>query len=301
MARERVDPAVAAGYEHCRVVARREAANFYYGFISLAPERRRAIYAAYAFSRECDDDSDGEGPTDAKRAAIDRARRRLEDCYGGRCGNDPVLLSLADAARRFDIPRTYFEELIAGVEMDLELTRYQDFSALRQYCYRVASTVGLICLQIYGCTERRAREYAVDLGIALQLTNILRDVREDAERGRIYLPLDELNQFGCAEEDLMRQSDSAVFRELLRFQAGRARQFFASGERLLPLLDLRARACTATMGGIYRTILQGIEDGGFAVFAGRVSLSGRQKLGLVGRAWLQCFRDELGARTLGRA
>ncbi|HEX6511750.1 MAG TPA: presqualene diphosphate synthase HpnD [Chloroflexota bacterium] len=295
-----LDDEVLQAYEYCRDLTKREAKNWYYGFISLPPEKRRAIYAAYAFSRECDDDSDSDGSLSAKRAAIELTRARLDQAYTGQT-DDPILRALADAVQRYNISRSYFEELIAGVEMDLEVTRYPTFEELRLYCYRVASIVGLICLQIFGYSDPRAPEYAADLGLALQLTNILRDVKEDAQLGRIYLPQDELRRFGYSERELLAGVYNEPFRRLMAFQAQRAWHFHASGERLLPLLDVRARACTATMQGIYREILQRIEASDYAVFDGRISLSGRDKLGLTAGVWIQTLRDELGSRVALRS
>ncbi|MFI5268252.1 MAG: phytoene/squalene synthase family protein [Chloroflexota bacterium] len=294
-----LDQEVLLAYDYCRDLTKREAKNWYYGFISLPPEKRRAIYAAYAFSRECDDDSDTGGSLESKRAAIARTRVRLELAYSGQT-DDPILLALGDASRRYDIPRNYFDELIAGVEMDLEVNRYATFEELRLYCYRVASIVGLICLQIFGYSDPRAPRFGADLGLALQLTNILRDVKEDAELGRIYLPLDEMKRFGYFEEDLLAGVYNEAFRRLMAFQAERAWHFHNSGHRLLPLLDVRARACTATMQGIYREVLQRIQAADYAVFDGRISLSGRDKLGLTAGAWIQCLRDQLGSRVVSR-
>jgi phytoene synthase len=294
-----LDNEVLHAYDYCRDLTKREAKNWYYGFISLPAEKRRAIYAAYAFSRECDDDSDEGGTLEAKRAAIARTKARLELAYSGQT-DDQILLALGDAAQRYDIPREYFEELIAGVEMDLEVSRYATFEDLRLYCYRVASIVGLVCLQIFGYSDARAPEFGADLGLALQLTNILRDIKEDAERGRIYLPQDELEHFGYSEAELLAGVYNEPFRRLMAFQAERAWSFHASGHRLLPLLDVRARACTATMQGIYREVLQRIEAADYAVFEGRISLSGRDKLGVTAGAWIQSLRDELGSRAAAR-
>ena len=294
-----IDGEVLQAYDYCRDLTKREAKNWYYGFISLPPEKRRAIYAAYAFSRECDDDSDDAGSTDAKRAAIARTRQRLNEAYSGQA-HDPILVALGDAARRYDIPRSHFDELIAGVEMDLDVNRYATFEELRLYCWRVASIVGLVCLQIFGYSDPRAPQFGADLGMALQLTNILRDVQEDAERGRIYLPLDDIARFGYSEEELLAGVYNEPFRRLMAFQAERAWRYHNSGHRLLPLLDVRARACTSTMQGIYREVLQRIQAADYRVFDGRVSLSGRDKLGLTAGAWIQCLRDELGSRVAAR-
>jgi len=291
-----LDREVLDAYEYCRDLTKREAKNWYYGFISLPAEKRRAIYAAYAFSRECDDDSDTDGSTESKRAAIGRTRRRLEQAYSSRT-DDPILLALGDAARRYDIPRSYFEELIAGVEMDLEVNRYPTFDGLRLYCYRVASIVGLICLRIFGYDDPLAPDLGAELGLALQLTNIMRDVKEDADRGRIYIPQDEIVRFGYSEEELLAGVYNDSFRRLMACQAERAWHYHRQGERLLPLLDVRARACTATMQAIYREILERIETADYAVFDARISLNGRDKLGLTASVWLHCLRDELGDRV----
>jgi phytoene synthase len=294
-----LDDEVLHAYDYCRDVTKREAKNWYYGFISLPPEKRRAIYAAYAFSRECDDGSDTDGSLESKRAAIARTKDRLELAYSGHTA-DPILIALGDAARRYDIPRKYFDELIAGVEMDLEVNRYATFEELRLYCYRVASVVGLICLRIFGCSDPRAPRFGADLGLALQLTNILRDVKEDTERGRIYLPLDELRRFGYSEEELLAGVYNEAFRRLMAFQAERAWHYHNSGHRLLPLLDVRARACTATMQDIYREVLQRIAAADYAVFDARISLSGRDKLSLTAGAWIHSLRQELGSRVASR-
>ncbi|MBV8086388.1 MAG: presqualene diphosphate synthase HpnD [Chloroflexi bacterium] len=291
-----LDPEVLEAYDVCRDLTKRAAKNWYYGFISLPPEKRRAIYAAYAFSRECDDDTDEQGTLEAKREAIARTRERLDAAYSGQT-DDPILLALGDAAKRYDIPRDHFEELIRGVEMDLDVTRYADFEALRTYCYRVASVVGLICLQIFGYDDPHAPEYAADLGLALQLTNIMRDIKEDAELGRIYLPQDEIKRFGYSEHELLAGVYNEPFRRLMAFQAERAWHFHRSGQRLLALLDIRARACTATMQGIYREVLARIQASDYAVFNSRISLRGRDKLGLTAGVWLQCLRDSIGSRV----
>lgn len=288
----KLDDEVLDAYDYCRDLTRREAKNWYYGFISLPPEKRRAIYAAYAFSRECDDDSDADGALESKRAAIARTRQRLDAAYSGRT-DDPILLALGDAAQRYDIPRDHFDDLIRGVEMDLDVNRYPTFEDLRLYCYRVASVVGLMCLQIFGYSDQQAPVYAADLGLALQLTNIMRDVKEDAERGRIYIPQDEIRRFGYSEDEMLAGVYNEPFRRLMAFQAQRAWHYHRGGARLLPLLDVRARACAATMQSIYREVLQRIEAADFDVFQGRISLSGRDKLGLTAGAWIQSLRGAL--------
>ena len=282
-------PALAAAYQACWAITKREAKNFYYGFIALPADKRRAIYAAYAFSRRVDDAVDEAGNAAERAARLLESRRQLDAVYEDQPA-DPILLALSDAVHRYRIPRQYFEDLITGVEMDLTIKRYATFEDLRLYCYRVASVVGLICLEIFGYRNPRAREHAIDLGIALQLTNILRDIQEDAGRDSVYLPLDELDRFGVQAEDLLAGRLSDRVRRLLRSQAERARDYHARGRRLLPLLDLRSRVCTGTMQGLYAEILRRIESRHYDVFAGRVSLSTPEKFALIGRTWVDSLR-----------
>jgi phytoene synthase len=271
-------------YAVCRDIARTEARNFYYGFVLLPPERRAGIYAAYAFSRRCDDSVDGtEALSDKLRAIADR-RRELDACYAGTPPpGDPVLVALADAVRRFAIPRRHLDDLLDGVEMDLEVSRYADFPALKRYCDRVAGAVGVVSLHVFGFADPEAPAHAEDLGVALQIVNIMRDVAEDAGRDRIYLPQDEMAAHGVGEAEILGGVATPAFRELMRDQAARARAFFARGERLLPLLDRRARMCVAMLAGVYREILDEIEARDYDVFRGRVALSRSRKLALMGR------------------
>ena len=193
-------------YQHCQRVAKEHASNFYYAFRTLPAHKRRAIYSAYAYCRLCDDIADGDMPIEAKRKELNRVRQHLADALSPARppAHSPEFHALGDAARTFNIPVRYFEEVIDGVESDLTKTRFADFSELRTYCYKVASVVGLICIEIFGYREPKAREYAVDMGIALQLTNIMRDLKEDAERDRIYIPQEDLDRFGYSEDNLMR-------------------------------------------------------------------------------------------------
>ena len=273
-------------YQECRLITRRAAANFYYAFITLPPRKRRAIYAAYAFCRLCDDASDEQMPGEEKLARLDSLRSSLSAAYAGR-PDGPVFTALADTASVFEIPEEYFQEVVSGVEMDLTKTRYQDFGELRIYCYRVASAVGLACIHIFGFSEPRAREYAVDLGLAMQLTNIMRDVREDIERDRIYLPLDEIQGAGYSVEELRQRVLNEPFRELMSVQARRARAYYESGSRLLPLLSPRSRACPAVLGQLYSLILDRMEKQGFDVFTGRVRLSRREKYLVTVQTWMR--------------
>ena len=278
--------ALAAAYEECRQVTRREARNFYFAFLTLPTRQRRAIYVAYTFCRYCDDSVDAEGTPAEKLARLDDLRRQLDDAYSGR-GTAPLFIGLADVASTYSIPQEYFEEVLNGVESDLVKTRYADFEELRRYCYQVASVVGLICVQIFGYRGgEEAREGAVDLGLAMQLTNICRDVREDWEFGRVYLPQDELTRFGVSEQDIACGNVTAGFQELMQHQIARAREYFEHGRGLLPHLPRRSRACPAALGLIYSRVLDRIEKRGYDVFTERVSLSKGEKLRLMARAWI---------------
>jgi phytoene synthase len=199
-------------------------------------------------------------------------------------GSTPVFAALGETVRQYRIPREYLVDLIDGVETDLTRTRYETFDELKDYCYHVASVVGLISIEIFGYSGgETARRHAADLGIALQLTNILRDIREDAERDRIYIPLDELEWFGYSEEELLTGRATPDFRRLIAFQVDRARQYYALGRKLLVHLPRRARACVGVMAGIYSTILDDIERDPAVVFRQRVSVGTGQKLALAGR------------------
>ena len=273
-------------YADCRSITRREAKNFYYAVVTLPQDKRKAIYAAYSFCRLCDDSVDEAASPEAKLSALAYLQDNLELAYQGRAAT-PVFLALADTADRYSIPQEYFSEIIRGVESDLVKTRYRDFDELREYCYRVASVVGLVCIQIFQYRDPAAREYAVDLGLAMQLTNIIRDVREDWHMGRVYLPQDEMARFGYSEEQLGAGVHNDAFVELLRFQEQRARSYFRSGFRLLPYLSRRSRACPAALGAIYSRVLDRIEASGYDVLNGqRIALSGSEKARIAARAWV---------------
>ena len=273
-------------YSHCRLITKRAATNFYYAFITLPPRKRKAIYAAYAFCRLCDDAADGGSDTDQKLRLLSELREQLSMAYSGQ-PDGPVFTALSDAADVFQIPEEDFQEVVAGVETDLTKTRYRDFEELRSYCYQVASVVGLICIQIFGYSHVKAREYAIDLGLAMQLTNILRDVKEDADRDRVYIPLDDIEAFGYSEEELKAGVINEPFRKLMDFQARRARGYFDSGFNLLPLLSHRTRACPAVLGQIYSHLLGRIEARDFNVFHGRVNLSKREKYLVTAQTWIK--------------
>ena len=276
---------IAYAYDLCKRVTRAEAKNFYHAFITLPAERRRAIFAAYAYCRICDDIADEvEEPTAFKLKDFAALRAELDRALEGR-SRDPILIAVADSVDRFGFTREHLLEVIEGVEMDLVKTRFADFGELREYCYKVASVVGLISIEIFGYSDPAARKYAVDLGLAMQLTNIMRDIREDADRDRIYIPQDEMESFGYSEADLKAGVVDERFRGLMRAQAGRARAYFDSGSRLFDLLDPESRICPALLHAMYSTLLTRIESSGFDVFSRRIGLSTREKILMVGRIW----------------
>jgi len=254
--------------------------NFYYAFLFLPAEKRRAIEAVYSFARRGDDVADG-GLSPAQAAeSLDRYRQMLEACFAGDTSRlvTPDLRALAESIARFKIPRQPFEDLILGLEMDLAATRYETFEELSLYCYRVASTIGLICIEIFGYQNPRARDYAVYLGRALQMVNILRDIHRDAQRGRIYLPQEDLERFQVRPGELLAGAYTDPFIELMQFECDRARQFFEQARQTLPPEDRRAMLSAEIMAAIYWRILGRIQKRRYNVFGERVRISRPLKL-----------------------
>jgi 15-cis-phytoene synthase len=258
-------------------ITRTQAQNFHYGIRLLPSGKRSALCAVYALARRIDDIGDGELPPEQKLAELTLVRKSLENLE---VSSDPVLLAVADSARRFPIPISAFAELIDGVQMDVDGISYQDFADLVVYCRRVAGSIGRLCLSIFGPIDPRTSRYADQLGIALQQTNILRDVREDLLNGRIYLPQGELDQFGVrlSVDELGELDDpNGQLAALLRFCASRAEDWYSLGLRLIPHLDRRSAACCLAMSGIYRHLLTIIKASPASVYDRRLSLSGTQK------------------------
>ena len=276
---------VTEAYRACEQTTRRQAANFYYGIRLLPADKRHAMSAAYAFARRVDDIGDGTLPADAKLEALARERDAVAHLHSGVLNGyaDPTIIALAHARDRFDLPIDALDELIDGVDLDVRGTRYETFEELHHYCVCVAGSIGRMCVAIFEPTSERARaiELADELGVAMQLTNILRDVREDLANGRIYLPLEDLRRFGL--EDPI-TGDPAAIGALIRFQAQRNRDWFARGMQLTDLLDRRSNACLLAMTGIYRRILSRIEQDPLEVTHRRISLSTWQKAGLAARS-----------------
>ncbi|REF36766.1 presqualene diphosphate synthase HpnD [Thermasporomyces composti] len=282
---------ISTAYAECEAITRREARNFSYGIRLLPPAKRRALSAVYATARRIDDVGDGPFPAERKLAQLARLREQIHELQDGpprgRNASDAVLVALADAARRFPIPLTAFEELLEGCEADVRGRRYKTFADLEWYCRCVAGSVGRLSLGVFDPEDRATAEPLADtLGIALQLTNILRDLREDRRRNRIYLPAEDLDRFGC-RLDIDTQGrlvDPPGFTKLVRFEAERAEAWYTRGLTLLPYLDRRSRACTATMAGIYHRLLARIHSEPDLCRTTRVSLTPREKAAVAVRA-----------------
>ena len=272
-------------YDRCEEITRSEARNFSYGIRLLPTPKRRAMSALYAVARRIDDVGDGDDPPAVKRKALEAIHEDLRAITAdpNAAGEDPVLVALADTSRRYPIPMGALHELVDGCGMDVDGARYADFDELVAYCRAVAGTVGRLSLGIYGATDpARAEPLADTLGVALQLTNVLRDVVEDRDAmGRVYLPAEDLARFGCGPDVT---GDPDALRALVSFEAARAADWYDRGLALLPMLDRRSRACTAAMAGIYRRLLTRIQADPDAVLRGRVSLPTREKALVAARA-----------------
>lgn len=274
---------------YCTTLTKKSGSNFYYSFLFLPKARRDAMYTVYAFCKEVDNAVDESPPGSRPQDELARWRRELAAAYGG-TPTLPVTISLARHARELSIPQAYFEELIKGVEMDLSTKRYATFEQLSLYCYRVASVVGLICLHVFGTTSPRAQDYAVNLGMAFQLTNILRDLGNDAECGRVYLPQEDFTRFGYREEDLLHRRYKPEFTQLMIFEVNRAKEFYAKAARALESLprdERQSLTVAEIMRGVYSRILQRIEQSGYRVLGDRVTLAPSRRLAVAAGVWLR--------------
>ena len=282
---------LASAYEHCEAVTRRASSNFYWGFRLLPHDRRRALCAVYAFCRAADDIADEPGAT-ADPAAdpgplLERWREELERVYAG-TPRHPIGVALADTVERFAIEREHFQAVIAGVEMDLSRDRYETWeNDLEDYCYRVAGAVGLVCIQVFGYRNPSAKQYAIELGLAFQLTNILRDVADDAQRGRIYLPRADLRRFGCREEDVLVGHCTEAFRNVMAFECARAGEHYGRARFLLAEEDRQSLAPAEAMRLIYEQLLRRIMFRHYDVFGPKVRLTRPEKAGLAVAAWVR--------------
>lgn len=275
-------------YALCGRIARRTGKNFYYSFLIMPREKRAAMCAIYAFMRRSDDIADSAGNPAVALEGLRQWRADVEAALNGGAASDPILPALADTVRRYRIPLRHFHELLDGTEMDQTTTRYATFDDLYKYCYRVASAVGLVVLPVFGYKDEAALRPAEACGIAFQLTNILRDVKEDAQMGRVYLPLEDLRRFGVSEDGIMDLRATPQFLELMKFEAARAHEFYDKAHPLLDMIDADSRGTLAVMIAIYGGILRKIEESNFAVFDRRIRLSTAEKLWIVGRNWMGC-------------
>jgi len=279
----RNDPHLRDAYAYCQEITRRASSNFYYAFRLLPPERREALFALYAFCRFVDDIADDEDTT-KPADLLARWREELDRAYTGSASH-PIGIALAHTVARFPLDKQHFLHLIEGVQSDLVRRRYDAFDDLHLYCYRVASTVGLLCIEIFGYQNPSARQYAVDLGVAFQLTNILRDVMEDAGRARIYLPLEDLRRFDCEESDVLGGHYSPRLGALMAFECGRARAYYLRASGALAAEDRASLAAAEAMRLIYMRLLNRIEARHFDVFGAKVTVPRYEKVTLALAAW----------------
>jgi phytoene synthase len=273
-------------------LVRKAQSNFYYAFVFLPRTRRDAIIATYAFSRHTDDLVDDAPSRETAARNLSSWRAETHACFDGK-PQHPITANLHKALKHFNIPKEHFLKLIEGVEMDLVKNRYQTFGELYEYCYRVASIVGLICIEIFGYTKRASQDYAVNLGIALQLTNILRDIKSDAMNDRIYLPLEELRRFDYTERDLFAGASTSGFRSLMEYQCRRAWSYYRKAAECLPEEDRRSLFPAEIMGCIYSRLLSRIEAVNYNVYKYPIRVNNLKKLGI---ALDFCLRSRVGTR-----
>jgi phytoene synthase len=273
-------------HQYCQEKAAASGSSFYYSFLFLPKPRRQAITALYAFCREVDDIADECSDVNIARTKLAWWRHEIANLYAGQAQH-PVTQALAAAVQEYGLVEEHFLEIIDGMEMDLDQNRYADFKQLQLYCYRVASVVGLLSASIFGYSDHKTLKYAHDLGMAFQLTNIIRDVGEDARRDRIYLPLDELAQFKVSETDILHGHETDDVRQLLKFQITRAQEFYDRAFAELPAVDRRAQRPGLMMAAIYRSLLNEIQsDDNLIVLNSRVSLTPMRKLWLAWKTWV---------------
>jgi phytoene synthase len=271
--------------EYCQQKAAASGSSFYYSFLFLPPQRRRAITALYAFCREVDDVVDETQEMQIAAAKLAWWRAEVANLFAGK-PQHPVTRALAPFIKEYSLSREHLGEIIDGMEMDLTQTRYLDWTGLERYCYRVASVVGLLAAGIFGYRDARTLDYARELGIAFQLTNIIRDVGEDARMNRIYLPMDELKSFGVPASDILQSRETPEFTSLMRFETQRAKEHYAKAFSALPASDRKAQRPGLIMAAIYRTLLDEIERDGFHVLTRRTSLTPLRKFWIAWKTWI---------------
>jgi 15-cis-phytoene synthase len=311
-----VTPRVDEAYATCRAIAKEQAKNFYYAFLALPNRKRNAMCAVYAFMRHADDLSDDESiPIPQRRVALASWMNAWRRALAGEPTQDPVFVALLDTQKRFGIPLELLDQLVEGTATDLNspsgtpemgrgqvlqapMLTYSTFTDLYRYCYLVASVVGLVCIRIFGYKDPRAEKLAEETGVAFQLTNILRDVREDAERGRVYLPVEDLQRAGISPEQIPAMADrggtlNLQVRQVLALEAQRARDFYKSAQALLPLISRDSRAALWVLVTIYSRLLQRIEQSNFNVFSAKISVPDREKLAILGQGILKAAGNRL--------
>ena len=260
--------------------------NFYYAFVTLPPDKRKAVYAGYSFCRMADDIVDNGELGDQAGEALNSLKTKLAEAYAGK-GVGDMWLALGHTLNKYPINVQHLLDVVDGCQMDLDGATYETFDDLKKYCKRVASATGLALIEVFGYDDKRAVDYAVDLGIALQLTNILRDITEDLEIGRVYLPANELAEYGVSIEDIRSKKVTPEFTRFMKFQVERARQYLQSGMRLFPLLDKQSRSCPEIMTNVYEHLLSKIEKNKYDVLNRKTGLSRFQKLLLISGVWLR--------------
>jgi phytoene synthase len=272
--------------QYCQEKTAASGSSFYYSFMFLPPDKRRAITALYAFCREVDDVVDECSDENVARTTLAWWRSEIAAVYQG-TPQHPVAQALVPVVKQFNLAQEHLQEIIDGMEMDLTQHTYADFKSLQLYCYRVASVVGLLAAEIFGYTDRKTLKYAHDLGLAFQLTNIIRDVGEDARRGRIYLPLDELAQFGVHTRDILDAKETESFQQLMQFQIERAQRYYQQAFEQLPAADRKSQRTGLIMAAIYRSTLDEVAASGCHVLKERISLTPLRKLWLAYKTWFK--------------
>ncbi|HZQ69917.1 MAG TPA: phytoene/squalene synthase family protein [Terriglobales bacterium] len=287
------DSQLAVAYSVCRSITRSAAKNFYYAFLVLPKPKRQALCAVYAFMRRCDDIADDNTvPFGERRHKLGEWLDAVHRAIAGYSTDDPVLLALTDCQRRYKVPVELLDQLAYGTAMDVEegmepAVRYRTFDDLHVYCYHVASVVGLVCIRIFGYRDPSAEPLAERLGLAFQLTNIIRDVKEDAAMGRVYLPEDDLAEFGIAPSELQTADDPSRYRDLLKKEADRAREYYQAADELIPLVEEDSQPALWVLSSIYRQLLEKIASRHYDVFNGKVSLSRSEKLRVLAKGFVK--------------
>ncbi len=277
-------------YDYCEQITRNEARNFYYAFITLPMRKKRAIYTAYAFCRRCDDAVDNNESTTEKKRLLDEIENNLKSGINLDkliLENNPIILATCAIIKEFNIPQQYFFDVIQGVRMDIEFTSFNSFDEVKEYCYKVASVIGLICIKIFGYSNPKAIDYAIDFGLAMQLTNILRDILDDLNENRCYLAFEEMDKFNYSINQLRESLYNDDFIQMMKFEVDRAKRYFESGSRLLPLVDTDSRICLVILSTIYSKILKKIERSNYNIFQTNYRLNTFEKLSIMGFTWLR--------------